>query len=253
MVKHVLGLALMGVGGWFMLGRQPRAARAFGDDGIPYRPDYSGRAFGDAGIPYSRDALDNGAGEGLSDGRLNLGWLDELFPPSQPSDLEDGRLELGWLDGWGNDRDQGSGGNSWFDDDWSIFDMTDPRGIRNNNPGNIEYTGTQWQGLDSPPSDGRFMVFSDPLYGIRAMSRVLDTYRDSHNLNTVQSIISRWAPAHENDTRNYSRYVAERVGVEQTQTLNDSHRPDLIAAMIEMENGTQPYSMATIRQGISMA
>lgn len=252
MVRAFFGLAAL-AGGAFLLLRQGNP-RAFGDTGIPYHPDYSQRAFGESGIPYSREALDNGAGTGgLSDGTLNLGWLDELFPPAKPSDLENGTLELGWLDSFGADADQGSGGNSWFDDDWSIFDMTDPRGIRNNNPGNIEYTGTQWQGLDNPPSDGRFMRFTDPLYGIRAMSRVLDTYRDSHGLNTVQSIISRWAPAHENDTRNYASYVANQVGVELTQPLNDSHRPAVIAAMIAMENGTQPYGMDTIRQGISMA
>lgn len=42
-------------------------------------------------------------------------------------------------------------------DDVSLLVNSDlPRGIRNNNPGNIRYDGTNWQGLDNPPSDGTF-------------------------------------------------------------------------------------------------
>ena len=73
-------------------------------------------------------------------------------------------------------------GSSW---DWTFSggsqttptggDMSQPRGIRNNNPGNIEHNGTNWQGMDNPPHDGRFIRFVTPQYGIRAMARVLTT------------------------------------------------------------------------------
>jgi hypothetical protein len=68
------------------------------------------------------------------------------------------------------------------------------RGIRNNNPGNIRYTGTPWQGLDEPKSDGQFCRFANPCWGIRAIARTLITYQDKHGLNSVYQMIARWAP-----------------------------------------------------------
>lgn len=137
-----------------------------------------------------------------------------------------------------------------------------PRGIRNNNPGNIEWTGTRWQGLDSPVHDGRFMIFKTPEYGIRAFARTLDTYRSREGIDgygapridTVAEIINRWAPSHENPTNVYAEFVAERLGVSVYDSIDVlDRRPELIAAMIQFENGQQPYSMATISQGIAMA
>lgn len=133
-------------------------------------------------------------------------------------------------------------------------DMNQPRGIRNNNPGNIEYTGTQWQGLADPPSDGRYMRFVAPKWGIRAMARVLETYVNSYGINTVGGIIARWAPDHENPTNAYAEFVANALGVGVTQPIDVlGQRPGLIAAMIEFENGQQPYSMSEIRQGVALA
>lgn len=56
-----------------------------------------------------------------------------------------------------------------------------PRGIRNNNPGNLEW-GDPWQGLDpdGQAQDKRFVVFKDPAMGIRAIARTLITYQDKY-------------------------------------------------------------------------
>ena len=228
MVKKLLALALIGGGAYYL--SRPGQLRAFGQTGIPYRPDYSDGAFGESGVPF----------------------LPGLFPEDQRNhDLENGTLELGWLTDW---MGGGGGVSDMLDPDWSIFDMTKPRGIRNNNPGNVEYTGVQWQGLDNPPSDGRFMRFTSPEYGIRAIARVLDTYANTHGINTVAGIIQRWAPSHENPTNAYARYVAEALNVAPEQPLDImANRPGLVAAIIEFENGQQPYSWATINKGVSMA
>ncbi len=42
--------------------------------------------------------------------------------------------------------------------------MKTPRGIRNNNPGNLD-KGSPWQGLISNPSEPRFCTFKDPVWG----------------------------------------------------------------------------------------
>lgn len=132
--------------------------------------------------------------------------------------------------------------------------MSGPRGIRNNNPGNIVRTSDRWQGMSADQSrDPRFVVFDAPVYGIRALARVLRKYNES-GLNTVSAIINRWAPPVENDTGAYARVVAAALGVSPTTpiTLTDSTMVNLIAAIIKHENGTQPYPGALIAQAVQM-
>lgn len=137
-----------------------------------------------------------------------------------------------------------------------------PRGIRNNNPGNIEW-GDPWQGLVTTPTDKRFAQFTAAVYGIRALARVLISYYDKHNINTVALAIARWAPAHENDTNAYAAQVARAVGVAPTTPLNFQDykvlRP-MVEAIIRHENGSGPlkntntwYDDATIVEALRMA
>lgn len=42
--------------------------------------------------------------------------------------------------------------------------MKTPRGIRNNNPGNLD-KGSPWQGLVANPDEPRFCTFKDPVWG----------------------------------------------------------------------------------------
>lgn len=120
-----------------------------------------------------------------------------------------------------------------------------PRGIRNNNPGNIEVTRprTPWQGRvlpDSALSDGRFEQFVHARGGIRALARTLITYQDKHGCDTVRKIIARWAPPVENDTGAYVRMVAQHLGVDPGETIDVQQyavmRP-LVEAIIRHENG----------------
>ena len=53
-----------------------------------------------------------------------------------------------------------------------------PRGIRNNNPGNIRRNGDPWQGLAKEQNDREFFTFKSAVYGIRALARLLITYQD---------------------------------------------------------------------------
>jgi seryl-tRNA synthetase len=56
-----------------------------------------------------------------------------------------------------------------------------PRGIRNNNPGNIRRNGDPWQGLAERQGDVEFFTFKTiPIYGIRALARTLIAYQDKH-------------------------------------------------------------------------
>jgi len=101
-----------------------------------------------------------------------------------------------------------------------------PRGIRNNNPGNIRRNGDPWQGLAETQGDKEFFTFATPVYGIRALARTLITYQDRHGLRTIRQIISRWAPPVENDTESYVKAVtAATTGIGLVEALQQTLDP----------------------------
>jgi hypothetical protein len=104
--------------------------------------------------------------------------------------------------------------------------------------------------------DPTFCQFVDPVYGIRAIARILGTYYDIYRLYTVRGIISRWAPPNENDTESYIQNVAKQCGVKPDDVLHihvDSVLMGLIKGIIQHENGEQPYPDQLIEQGIQLA
>lgn len=131
-----------------------------------------------------------------------------------------------------------------------------PRGIRNNNPGNIRRNDDPWQGLEAVQTDTTFFVFKNPTYGIRALARLLINYQDKYKLRTIAAIIGRWAPATENDTSAYVHSVEKRTGFHASEIL-DMHRFDhikpLVEAIIQHENGQQPYTDAQITKALVLA
>ncbi|ELA2759910.1 hypothetical protein RFI54_002893 [Klebsiella aerogenes] len=134
-------------------------------------------------------------------------------------------------------------------------DSSDTRGIRNNNPGNLEASSSNpWVGQTG--SDGRFAKFETPEHGIRALGRNLLSYQ-RQGIDTVGEIINRWAPPTDNnDTAAYIKSVCAQLGVKADQPL-DASNPDtlqaLCAAIIKHENGSQPYSNEQLSTGVSAA
>ena len=131
--------------------------------------------------------------------------------------------------------------------------MSETRGIRNNNAGNIRHSSDKWLG-EVQGSDKAFKTFSTPVYGIRALAKLLLNYERKYSLNTISGIISRWAPTNENDTTAYVKAVAAACGVDPYQPIDvPAYLACLVPAIIKHENGSQPYSMETIEQGIDLA
>lgn len=129
-----------------------------------------------------------------------------------------------------------------------------PRGVRNNNPGNIISGPTQWDGqIDG--ADPRYASFASPEAGIRALGKNLLAYQ-AKGIDTVEGIVGRWAPATENDTAEYVKTVAKKLGVDPREPLNLKDRKTLTAlatAIIEQENGVNPYSAETVGTGLDAA
>lgn len=140
-----------------------------------------------------------------------------------------------------------------------------PRGIRNNNPGNIRW-GDDWRGLLVRPvrTDKDFCQFVDLKWGIRALVIVLFNYRNKagqpgvggKGIDTIREIIYRWAPPSENDTEAYVASVAKSVGIKDDEPINlfDIVRcRALVKAIILHENGQQPYADSQLDVGIKLA
>jgi hypothetical protein len=129
---------------------------------------------------------------------------------------------------------------------------TATRGLRNNNPGNIKITNppTPWQGAAINQTDGTFVQFVNAESGIRAIARILNNYY-AEGYQTVQDMISRWSAT---DQQAYIANVAGSLNVDPMAVLDMTQSlPALIAAIIQQENGINPYSDATIQAAIAMA
>jgi len=137
---------------------------------------------------------------------------------------------------------------------------TKPRGVRNNNPGNIDRSRTPWQGEDRSAAalrrEKRFCVFLTPAAGFRALARLMLTYRNKHGLRTVAQIIHRWAPPTENDTNAYAVQVARAVGVSPDTAIDVTHAKVMFAivkAIAHHESGGDFWPDETIKEGIAAA
>ena len=96
-----------------------------------------------------------------------------------------------------------------------------PRGIRNNNPGNINYIGQPGACLEPKTAtvpNPRFAKFQTMDQGVRALAFQLKLYF-GRGLDTTGEIIHKWAPPSENNTADYADTVACLLGVSPDATL----------------------------------
>lgn len=142
--------------------------------------------------------------------------------------------------------------------------MTDPRGIRNNNPLNIKRGETAWRGLSSAQRDDVYCTFDLPEDGIRAAAKILQTYQERHGIAMLAGVIQRWAPpADGNDTSAYITAVEIWADIDANAALDLSDYDTayaLLRAMCRFENGKPPedrdpawYPPAVWEKGLRMA
>ena len=113
-----------------------------------------------------------------------------------------------------------------------------PRGIRNNNPGNIRY-GKFAQSWGAVAQDDKgFAVFPDRLTGENAEIALLGTYLKNQH-DTIRKIISRYAPASENDTGAYIKAVSQQTGIGADVKLSAANLSALSQAIFIHENGAK--------------
>ena len=149
----------------------------------------------------------------------------------------------------------------------------EPRGIRNNNPLNIRLSKDKWQGQINPSGnanvndndnnsslkgDAEFVQFYTMEYGWRAAFVILcRTYYGKYKLRTIRDIVSRWAPAKENNTEAYIRHVSDYTGIGPDRDLGDpqTHPTQWLLigyAMAVVENGKALPAVAMLK-GFALA
>lgn len=117
--------------------------------------------------------------------------------------------------------------------------MSLPRGIRNNNGGNIRISRNKWQGKIKG-EDKAFETFDTPENGLRALMKLLINYQRIYNHKTIYGIISRWAPPNENDTGSYVLAVSRDTNIPPHQEIDLTQESILIPvaqAIVLHENG----------------
>lgn len=127
------------------------------------------------------------------------------------------------------------------------------RGERNNNPGNLNYVGQAGASLEKP--GGRFAKFETAYDGLKAMARQLMLYAQ-RGINSVEGIISTWAPSSENNTGAYVNAISSRLGVDPSAALNLQNPQvlsQLMDGIIRHENGRNIYSGELVNRAASGA
>lgn len=134
----------------------------------------------------------------------------------------------------------------------TVGNFLTPRGIRNNNPGNVKRTHTKWQG--SIPADQVQSVLGvpyDPVMeqmftpgdGVRMIGHILRA-KAGRGLVTVDQIIRDYS---ETDVEAYITNVSDGLGVNADQALDVSAvLPTFATLIIQQENGEQPYQPSDI-------
>lgn len=121
-----------------------------------------------------------------------------------------------------------------------------PRGIRNKNPGNLEYSeANPWQGqvgIEEMPEGGRprFAVFDTMESGVRAATKVVrnkisgeaPSTEKTGPQNTLPALISSYAPSVENDVPAYVRSVAKGADLDPNMPL-DPNDPDMMRRVMK--------------------
>ncbi|HFF8968204.1 lytic transglycosylase [Serratia marcescens] len=127
----------------------------------------------------------------------------------------------------------------------------EPRGIRNNNPGNLNYVGQNGATLEDHATP-RFARFNSAFEGFAALGKQIKAYYNGtskaagyQKLQSVEGIISRFAPASENNTQAYINKLSKMLGVGRGDSLNIQD-PQVLATLMngitQIENGKNPYA-----------
>lgn len=129
-----------------------------------------------------------------------------------------------------------------------------PRGIRNNNPGNLNFAGQSGARMEGG-AGGRFAVFDSMADGIAALVRQLGLYA-KRGINTIAAIVNKYAPA--GDNNNVGAYISALVkatgkGANEVLNLSDANTlVPLVRGIVNHEGNGKYVTGADIARGVQI-
>ena len=132
----------------------------------------------------------------------------------------------------------------------SRLPMQLPRGLRNNNAGNIRKSSTRYLGEVRPSSDKAFKQFETRGWGYRAIFVLLESY-SKRGFKTLRQMINRYAPPIENNTNRYINRLCSLALIEPHSRVNTADHDKMVAivaAISTIENGVKA-DMAAVERG----
>ena len=132
-----------------------------------------------------------------------------------------------------------------------------PKNVRNNNPLNMKESA-DWKGERTLNLDKTFEEFKTPEYGFRAAFINLSQYLENGK-NTVESIVSTWAPSPKrdgddhNDTEEYIEYVADMMNISEFQEIGFNDLPELMLHMSNFEGAKGHFTLKQAKDGAALA
>lgn len=179
-------------------------------------------------------------------------WIDKNSGPKKQLSENGQYYKDSWVGkaiGWWDKVSSTNGADNKYD-----AYGTKPRGIRNNNPGNLNFAG-QAGATKEGGENGRFAVFESMRDGISALYKQIQLYF-SRGVNTIESVVNKYAPA--DDNNNVQAYIKQLVGATGKQADEKLSGEDtetvfkLIRGIINHENGKGYVSDQDILSGIQV-
>lgn len=152
-------------------------------------------------------------------------------------------------------------GGSDFSPEFKQYDWSFANGYTNpntstgsqemNNPLNIRYNkANDWLGQLGQKNG--FCVFDTPENCYRAGAKILQSYA-RRGLDTVEEIVSTWAPSVENPTENYISFVVKQTGTPRNAKVTADLYPAFLIALTRFEIGGFPYDQKVVIAGVAKA
>ncbi|CAI1223475.1 hypothetical protein [Serratia proteamaculans] len=158
---------------------------------------------------------------------------------------------------------QGESTRKWIDETFGTHlnepeqkgqSANSPRGIRNNNPGNLNYVGQSGASKEGG-ENGRFAVFGSMTDGIAALYKQIQLYF-KRGTDTISEIVNKYAPASDNNNvMAYINSLVKSTGKGANESLSSADMStifNLLKGIISHENGKGYVSDDEIMRGIQV-
>ena len=203
--------------------------------------------------PKSASALSTGVGTSMPMAMQTGGFLktpdeidEELEMMTDPDSMDFSRMSLEEMAEFAKKMKGLSQPNTMYGGGLTYMQEGGTLGLRQNNPGNIR-PGAGFIGETGVGSG--YATFQNPLFGGRALARLLSTYKNQYGISNVDSLIDRYAPSGDNTMEsraNYKGFIANKLGVGKDDEIDlddDNTKLGVMKAIVEFENRNQnPYS-----------